>query len=147
MNKTAFPYIYKLLWTLIIIQVVWSSYLTGYYIWHDSNLRIFLDKNMPRDQKLALVLGGDYPHSVQAAKLLAPDAGILLITSNPIYFLNYYYLPKRIYTYPGLVNENDVTRIPKTWLREKRIDYVLLYHSLTLKLLKVTKDWNLEWQQ
>lgn len=132
----------KLLWTLVIAHIFGCLYLTGYYFFFHSNFSIWSDKKMSGSQKLGQILGTDYL-AAQKFSRLPDNSGILIVSSDDIWFCNYYFLPRRMYTYPGVTKDEQV-RIPKTWLKSKGINYLFLYHIPLLRILGVNKDGNFE---
>ena len=112
---------------LLVVQVLWCLGVVANQVIFNSSLKLFFDRDHPMEQKLQFVLGFDYAISLQMAQMPA-DAGILLVTSDPIFFINYYALPRKMYVYPGVSKDEDVKKVPQSWLKEKGITFVLLYH-------------------
>jgi hypothetical protein len=89
------------------------------------------------------MLGGDYKLSQDLAQLPL-DSGILVVTSDTHWFINYYMLPRRLYTYPEVTKDEDIRKIPKEWFQKKGVSYILLYHIPNVRLLQVDKDGNIK---
>ncbi|MDD5593271.1 MAG: hypothetical protein PHG97_00840 [Candidatus Margulisbacteria bacterium] len=132
----------KLVWGLVIANILFSLWLTGHFIFFSSNFVIWTDKNKSSAQKLGQVLGTDYL-AAQKFAWLPKNSGILIVSSDDIWFCNYYFLPRRMYTYPGTTKDEQVA-IPKPWLKSKRINFLFLYHIPLLRILHVDKNWNFE---
>jgi hypothetical protein len=138
MNKSSSSDILRgLLWVFIFVQIAFSLYITVNYLIKSSNLKYWLDANMTRTQKLDLILGGDYP-VLRQFSTIPEDAGILIVSSDTIWFSNYYFLPRRMYKYNDVSKDEDL-KVPKKWLKEKNIEYLFLYHIPLLKVMKVNK--------
>jgi len=143
MNKVFSENIWRnVLGILIVIQVLWSLYIVGLYLIKSSNLIILFNNKISQTQKLNLILGGDYPVHEQFS-WIPENAGILIVSSDDIFFCNYYFLPRRMYTYDHISKDKDL-RVPKEWLKKKKIDYLFLYHIPLLKVMKVNKNWEFE---
>jgi hypothetical protein len=132
----------SVLWVLIFAQILCCLYITGSYLIKSSNLIIWTDKKMSRSQKMDLILGGDYPVSEQFS-WIPKDAGILAVASDTIFFCNYYFLPRPMYTYNNITKDEDL-RVPKDWLKKEKISYLFLYHIPRLKVMTVNKNWDFE---
>ena len=142
-NKTIIANLSKLLWTLITIQLLWTLFVTVNHVLFNSSLRLWLNNDYFWFQKLQYVLGYDYQLSLNMGNI-PQDAGILVVSSNDLWFLNYYALPRRLYTYPGLKNDIEAKKVPDSWLKEKKIDYILLYHPPAVRLLKPEERWGIK---
>jgi hypothetical protein len=134
----------KILWALIILQIIFSLYLTGKQVIFNSNLRLWLSSDYFWHEKLQMMLGGDY-HIAQQLKMLPKDTGILLVRQGDPWFINYYMMPRRMYSYreatnKELTNMTRLQKVPAKWLKEREIEYVLLYGAREVRILKVGKD-------
>jgi hypothetical protein len=117
--------------------------MTGKQVLFNSSLKLFINEDYFLFQKLQFMLGGDYKLSQDLAQLPL-DSGILVVTADTHWFVNYYMLPRRLYTYPEVTKDEDLKKVPKNWLLEKGINYILLYHIPNVRLLQVDKDGNIK---
>lgn len=136
MSKTINENLSKLIWALVIAQIIISLCLTGNQVLFNSSLSLWLNNDLFWFQKMQYVLSYDYQLSLSMGEI-PRNAGILVVSSNDLWFLNYYALPRRLFKYPGVEKDADINKVPKTWFKERNIDYILLYHPPTANLLKV----------
>jgi hypothetical protein len=127
------------LWMLVIAQILFCLFYTGNHVLFNSNLKLWLNQDYFWYQKLQFMLGGDYQLSLGLAEI-PKDIGILLVREADPWFINYYMLPRRMYVSPGVTNEAGLMKVPDKWIKEKGIDYVLLYTKSSVNILKVDKD-------
>lgn len=144
MNKDVSLNLSRLIWALIIAQLAICLYMTGKQVLFNSSLKLWLNEDYFWHQKLQLMLGGDYEIAQQLASI-PEDAAILLVRPGDLWFINYYIFPKRMYVYPlfaegAITREADLKTVPEKWIKEKKIDFVLVYSSKEIKILKVGKD-------
>jgi len=138
-NKDLSSNLSKLLWALVFAQLAWCLYTTGNYVLFNSNLKLWLNQDYFWYQKLQFMLGGDYMVASHFSEI-PKDAGILVVMQGDFWFINYYMLPRRMYISTGITNEAGLMKIPDKWIKEKNINYVLLYTTSSVNLLKVDKD-------
>ena len=119
---------------LVIIQLMICLWITGYQVFFNSNLRLFFNQDYFWNQKLEMMLGYDYKLA-QALSELPSDANILIVSSDTTWFINYYLIPKRLYYYPSVAKDEDITKIPAEWLKSRGIKYALLYHPPKVNLI------------
>ncbi len=132
-------FLQKLLWVLIVIQVMSCLYITGKHVLFNSHLKLWFNQDYFMFQKLQYMLGWDYYLS-QNISQVPLDSDVLVISSDTLWFLNYYLQPRRLYTYPGAEKDADLKKVPPEWIKEKSIDYILFYHPPSVKILDVGKD-------
>lgn len=132
----------RLLWAAIALQLIFGVVMVEEYMLYHSHFRAFMNRTMTRSQKLDAVLGGDYPVHIEFSSI-PEDAGILAVATDPIYFCNYYFLPRRIYTYPGLTRDEDM-HVPKAWLKERNITLMFSYHIPLFKVLQLNREGNIK---
>ena len=105
-----------------------------------------MNKDYYWSQKLPLMLGYDYQLAMNL-EYLPKDAKLLIVSpaTVPYQFINYYILPKSLYVYPKcdnsiVSNENEINKVPSEWMREKGINYIIVYNPPSVKILDVNKS-------
>jgi len=121
---------------LIMLQLLFSFYMITNQVLFRSSIPLFFNSNYFMFQKLQHILGFDYSLSTQASTIPL-DSDILVASNDTLWFLNYYFLPRRLYTYTGSSSVSDVNKIPKDFLIAKHIEYILLYKPPQASMLKV----------
>ena len=128
----------KILWAAIAVQLIAGMVMVEEYFLYHSHMRMFMNQTMTRKEKMDAVLGGDYPVHIRFSTI-PENTSILIIASDPYFFCNYYFLPRRIYTYPGLTRDEDM-RIPREWIDERNITLLFSYHIPYFMVLQKKPD-------
>lgn len=126
----------SVLWIFVLIQIIYTTYVTGQYILFQSNLKLWLDPNYFRHQKVAAMLGGDYVLAQRLEKLPL-DANYLISSPDCYFFINYYLSPRKLLYYEGVAREEDFDKIPKKWLKENEISHAIFYKFPSFKVVEV----------
>jgi len=126
----------SILWILVFCQILYTTFVTGQYILFQSNLKLWLDPNYFRHQKVAAILGGDYVLAQRLEKL-PMDANYLIASPDCYFFINYYLSPRKMLYYKGVAGEEDFDKISKEWLKENKISYAIFYKFPSFKVVEV----------
>jgi len=127
-------------WILIFAQLLACLLMTGNKVLFDSGLSLWFNENYFGFEKLNMILSGYYEVSQELIKRLPENSSILMVTNDQYWFINYYLLPRKMYKYMDIKNPEDIKRIPAKWIKEKRIDHILLFYPPNVRILKVGKD-------
>jgi hypothetical protein len=82
------------------------------------------------------MLGYDYQLSLNAGSI-SKDSSILVVSNDIVFFLNYYFLPRRIYKYADITKDADLKNVSREKLKKDKINYILLYHPPSVKIINV----------
>jgi len=126
----------KVIYVLALLQILITLMVVGNFVLFNSSLKLWLSQDYFRQEKNDMMLGGDYVLSQKVAELPA-DANYLVLPKGDIWFINYYLSPRKLFTYQTASQEADLAVIPKQWLRDRQIEYAILYHPPNVRLLKV----------
>lgn len=132
----------NIIWLLLICQILFTLCVTGKHVIFNSNLQLWASPGYFLHQKLAMMLGGDYVIG-QRAQSLPADANYLIISTRDIWFINYYLVPRKLFAYPDAIKEQDFSKVPKKWLKDKNISFVLFYDIPNVRLMQldpITKE-------
>lgn len=88
-------------------------------------------------EKTANILGGDYIFSLNIKEKLPINASYLIVSKTTIWFLNYYLFPRKLFFYPNISSESDIKSIPSKWLKDRDIQYIIIYNPPAVNLIKI----------
>jgi hypothetical protein len=136
MNRISNHKLGSIIWILLFCQILYTLFVAGRYVLFRSNLRLWLNPNFYRFQKEAALLGGDYVLSQRFADFPL-DANYLVISSDTLWFINYHLFPRKLFWFEGVTKDEDLKKIPKEWLQDKKIEYVIFYHLPDVRIIRL----------
>ena len=128
----------KLLWWLLLLQIIFTLLITGRHIVTNNTLQLFFNQDYFLNEKVEAVRGQSYSMSLKLAKL--PLVGrYQLICPKVEWFINYYMFPRQFYFFDGVRSEADIAKKTLKWYKKNKIDYVLYYVSPQIRFEDVRK--------
>lgn len=124
-----------IIWFLLFCHIIYTLIVTGNFILFNSNLRLWLNPDYFYSQKLE-VLSRDHGLASQMANLPV-DENYLAVSTETLWFLNYYLFPRKLFWYKGVTKEHDLPKVPPEWLRQRNISKVIILTSSELKIVGV----------
>jgi hypothetical protein len=124
---------------LIYIHIIFTLFYTGHFVLFNSSLPLLFSSDYFWEKKIEIMRGGDYLMA-QAFADLPLDVNYLIISPANQWLLNYYLFPRKLFAYKGISMEADLEKVPRDWLRDKKIEYVILYIPPDVRVVKLDRQ-------
>ena len=130
----------QIIWLLLIVQLCWTILIVGKYVIYQSNLSLWLNPDYSQEEKISMLLEPCYMFS-RNTKDLPLNASYLMIKPDigSLWIVNYYFFPRKLYWHEGIITEADIKKLPAGWLKERAIEYAIVFSQTDPDLIKILK--------
>jgi hypothetical protein len=125
-----------MIWVLLFCHLIYTLFVTGNFILFNSSLRLWLNPDYFYSQKIETILWRDHGLANQMSNLPVEE-NYLAVSTETLWFLNYYLFPRKLFWYKGVTKEQDLPKVPAEWLRQRNISQVIMLSPSELKMIRL----------